>query len=79
MDLLESEGIDDRKQRGMSLMTCGKLLLWVDLVLLITIGTSGLRDGSSLWTWWIGIEAFVGLALLAVGLHLRGTVYATND
>ncbi len=75
LDLLENEGIDDRKRNGMSLMTCGKLLLWIDLLLVLIIGTTGLRAGSSMWTWWIGLEALVGVVLIGVGLHFRGTVY----
>ncbi|MGA2697496.1 MAG: hypothetical protein ABSE92_15640 [Terriglobales bacterium] len=75
MDLLEEEGILERKCTGMSLITCGKLLLWIDLMLVLTFLMPGLRDGSSLWTWWIAVEAVVGFSLIGVGLHLRGTVY----
>ncbi len=75
MDLLEEEGIVDRMCMGMALITYGKLLLWIDLVLILTIGTAGVRDGSSMWTWWTAIEAVVGFVLIAIGAHIRGTVY----
>jgi hypothetical protein len=75
LELLEDEGIDERKSKGMVLLTCGWLLLAIDLVILLTIGSSGLHAGSSLWTWWTIIEGVVGCVLIGVGLHLRGTLY----
>jgi hypothetical protein len=75
LELLEDEGIDERKSRGMLLLTCGWLLLGIDLVILLMVGSTGLRAGSSLWTWWTIIEAVVGCGLIGAGLHLRGTLY----
>jgi hypothetical protein len=75
MDSLEAEGIVDRMCKGMALITYGKLLLWIDFVLVLTIGSAGLRDGSNVWTWWMSIEAIVGVTLIAIGAHIRGTIY----
>ncbi len=75
MDLLESEGIVDRMCKGMALITCGKVLIWTDLLIVLTIGSVGLRAGSSFWTWWTGIEALLGVMLIGIGAHIRGTVY----
>jgi len=75
LELLEDEGIDERKCRGLSFMTCGELLLGIDLVILLVIGTTGLVAGSSLWTWWTIVEGVVGFGFISVGLHLRGTLY----
>jgi hypothetical protein len=75
LELLEDEGIDERKCRGLSLMTCGELLLGIDLVILLVIGSTGFLAGSSLWTWWTIIEGAAGLGFIGTGLHLRGTLY----
>jgi hypothetical protein len=75
LDLLESQGIDGRKEKGLTLMACGELLLIIDLVILLLIGSTGYLAGSSLWTWWAIIEGIVGMGFIGVGFHLRGTLY----
>jgi hypothetical protein len=75
LDLLESQGIDERKSRGLALMACGELLLMIDLVILLMIGSTGYFAGSSLWTWWTIIEGIAGIGFIGVGFHLRGTLY----
>jgi hypothetical protein len=75
LDLLEDEAIDERKQKGMLLITCGALWLGIDLLIVMVIGTTGLRAGSSLWTIWTLVEAVVGLVSIGIGVHLRGTLY----
>jgi hypothetical protein len=75
LDLLESQGIDEHKSRGLMLMACGELLLVIDLVILLMIGSTGYLAGSSLWTWWTIIEGIAGISFIGVGFHLRGTLY----
>jgi hypothetical protein len=75
MDLLEASAIDDRKCKGRALIACGHVLLWTDLLIILTIGSVGVRTGSSFWTWWVVIEAVAGFVLLALGGHFRGHVY----
>ena len=75
MHLLEDEGIDQRKRNGMTWITCGALLLGIDLVIVLIIGTTGLLAGSTLWTWWTSIEAIVGCVAIGLGMHLRGSLY----
>lgn len=75
LDLLEDEAIDERKQKGMLLITCGALWLGIDLLIVMVIGTTGLRAVSGLWTIWTLVEALVGLVSIGIGVHLRGTLY----
>jgi hypothetical protein len=75
LQLIESQGIDERKEKGLTLMACGELLLAIDFVILLVIGSTGYLAGSSLWTWWTIVEGVVGIGFMGVGLHLRGTLY----
>lgn len=66
-------GINDRQRSGMVLMTVGKVLLWTDFLLLAFVYV-GLKSGSHLWLWWVLAEGIVGLILLEVGAHKRGSL-----
>jgi len=74
LDLLEDEGIAPRKRKGIGLITCGKVLLWMDMLLLLFVFT-GLRNGSFFWTWWVLGEGILGFGLVGIGMHLRGPLY----
>jgi pheromone shutdown protein TraB len=58
----------EEQRRGAVLITVGKVLLWMDLILLCFV-YSGLRVGSHLFLWWVLGEGLLGLALMAVGSH----------
>jgi hypothetical protein len=56
-------------------VTVGKVLLWMDALLLIFVYV-GLRSGSEMWLWWVAIEGVLGFVLLAVGIYIRS--YSRN-
>jgi len=56
---------------GNALMTVGKVLLWMDFLLLAFVYV-GLRAGSDFWMWWVIGEGIIGLLLLEIGAHKRG-------
>lgn len=58
---------------GNALMTVGKLLLWMDFLLLAFVYV-GLRSGSVFWMWWVIIEGVIGLLLLEIGSRNRGSL-----
>lgn len=55
---------------GHTMATAGKVLLWMDLLLLAFVYV-GVRSGSMFWVWWVIGEAALGGALLAAGIHIR--------
>jgi len=61
----------EQQRRGRVMMTVGKVLLWMDLILVCFVYT-GLRAGSHLFLWWVLGEALLGLALMGVGIVRRG-------
>jgi hypothetical protein len=58
---------------GNTLVTVGKVLLWMDFLLFAFVFV-GYRSGSDFWIWWVIIEGMIGLVLLEVGLHKRGSL-----
>jgi hypothetical protein len=58
----------EEQRRGAVIVTVGKVLLWVDLVLACFVYV-GLRAGSHLFLWWVLGEGLLGLALMGVGSH----------
>lgn len=54
-------------------MTAGKVLLWMDFLLLAFVYV-GIRSGSDFWMWWVIIEGVLGLVLLEVGSRKRGSL-----
>lgn len=65
----EVEALEEQRQ-GSVLMTVGKVLLWMDLILACFVYV-GLRTGSHLFLWWVLGEAVLGLALIGVGTRKR--------
>ena len=70
---VEEEGIIEPQHRGLVLITVGKVLLWMDFLLLAFVYV-GLRSGSHMWLWWVLGEGILGLILLEVGMHQRGSL-----
>jgi pheromone shutdown protein TraB len=62
----------EQQRRSMVMMTVGKVLLWMDLLLVCFVYV-GLRSGSDLFLWWVAGEGVLGLVLLGVGSHGRIT------
>jgi len=73
LDRLEEVGIVEEQRQGLVLMTVGRVLLWVDFLLLAFVYV-GLRSGSRLWFWWVLGEGLLGLVLLEIGAHKRGRI-----
>jgi pheromone shutdown protein TraB len=65
----EIAAIEERR-RGSVMATVGKVLLWMDLILVCFV-YAGLRVGSHLFLWWVLGEGLVGLVLLAFGTHKK--------
>jgi hypothetical protein len=70
---VEESTIEERKRVGTVLMTLGKVLLWTDFLLLMFVYV-GLKSGSHMWLWWVIIEGVLGLILLEIGIHKRGSL-----
>jgi hypothetical protein len=66
--------IDETQCKGSVLMATGEVLLYTDLLILITFLYAGIQDGSHLWTWWVVGQGVLGIVSLAVGAHLRGSL-----
>ncbi len=63
-----------RGQRtGSALMMVGKVLLWMDLLLLAFVYV-GLRGGSRMWLYWVLGQALVAVVLLVIGFRRRGSL-----
>jgi hypothetical protein len=57
-------------RRGTVAVVCGKLLLWIDVVLLAFV-FMGIRDGSWFWVWWVLGQGVLGIALMMGGTWYR--------
>lgn len=68
--LTYEEAVLRRQRRGRVMMTVGKVLLWMDLLLLCFVYV-GLRGGSDFWLAWVVIEGALGFGLLGFGLRQR--------
>jgi hypothetical protein len=60
----EVEALKEQR-RGAVMMTVGKVLLWMDVILVCFVYT-GLQTGSHLFLWWVLGEGLLGLALMGV-------------
>jgi hypothetical protein len=65
-------------RRARAGMTVGKVLLWMDLLLVCFVYV-GLRSGSKLWLLWVLGEGLLGLVLLGVGAYRRARAQAELD
>jgi hypothetical protein len=73
LDRVEEVQMAGGARSGNALMTVGKILLWMDFLLLAFVYV-GLRGGSDFWTWWVIIEGVTGLVLVEVGSRKRGSL-----
>lgn len=60
----------EEQRQGSVIMTVGKVLLWMDLILGCFVYV-GLRTGSHLFMWWVLGEGLLGLLLLGAGPPMR--------
>jgi hypothetical protein len=70
---IEESTMEDEKRVGTVLMTLGKVLLWTDFLLLMFVYV-GWKSGSHMWLWWVLGEGILGLTLLEIGRHKRGSL-----
>jgi hypothetical protein len=70
---IEESTMEDEKRVGSVLMTLGKVLLWTDFLLLMFVYV-GWKSGSHMWLWWVLGEGILGLSLLEIGRHKRGSL-----
>jgi hypothetical protein len=70
---IEESTMEDQKRVGSVLMTLGKVLLWTDFLLLMFVYV-GWKSGSHMWLWWVLGEGILGLILLEIGRHKRGSL-----
>ncbi|MEY2414525.1 MAG: hypothetical protein QOD84_3131 [Acidobacteriaceae bacterium] len=69
----EEVGINKGQRTGMMLMTIGKIMLGMDLLLLAFVYV-GVKGGSNLWVWMVMGDGIVAIALIAVGASKRGSL-----
>ncbi len=70
---MEESAMAGEERVGSVLMTAGKVLLWFAFILCSFVYV-GLRSGSHMWMWWVLGEGILGLTLLIIGAHKRGSV-----
>lgn len=63
-------GLLEKQRRGGVIVTVGKVLLWMDLILVIFV-YDGIRAGSHLYLWWVVGEFILGIGLMAWGKSMR--------
>src|SRR5579884_3123265 len=63
-------GLLNQQRRGGVIITVGKVLLWMDLILSIFV-YDGIRAGSHLYLWWVVGEFILGVGLIAWGKSMR--------
>ncbi len=70
---MEEAAMAGEERVGSVMMTVGKVLLWFAFILCSFVYV-GLRSGSHMWMWWVLGQGGLGLILLAVGAHKRGSL-----
>ncbi|HEY7097351.1 MAG TPA: hypothetical protein VH437_11545 [Terriglobales bacterium] len=70
---LKDEAVTGVARRGSVLIVVGRVLLWMDFLLVMFVYV-GLRGGSRFWMWWVISEALLALVLIAVGTRMRARV-----
>ena len=59
-----------QQRRGGLMKTVGKVLLWMDLIIVCFV-YAGFESGSHLFWWWFLGEFLLGAGLLGYGTHMR--------
>ena len=67
--------MDGEQRVGSVMITIGKVLLWMDFLLLIFVYV-GLENGSHMWEYWVLGEGALGAFLMVMGAHMRGSLSA---
>ncbi len=70
---LEEAAMAGEERIGSVMMTIGKQLLWFAFILCSFVYV-GLRSGSHMWMVWVLGQGTLGLILLIVGAHKRGSL-----
>ena len=66
----DEAGTNHEARVGAAMITAGKVLLWMDLLLLIFVYV-GIKSGSHMWMWWVLGEGLLGVVLIAFGSRKR--------
>jgi len=74
----DMSGIGRGARLGSTLAMVGKVLLWMDALLLIFVFV-GLRSGSHMWEYWVLGQGILGVVLLAYGVHRRDRAMARTS
>ena len=74
----DEAGTSGQARVGAAMITVGKVLLWMDVLLLIFVYT-GLKSGSHMWMWWVLGEGILGVALIAIGTRKRAQGIAPSS
>jgi hypothetical protein len=74
---LKEEASFGQRRTGAALVAVGKVLLWMDLLLVVFVYV-GFRGGSDFWLWWVVSEAILGFILLSVGMYIRSHARAVE-
>jgi hypothetical protein len=59
-----------RARRGSVIAMVGKVLLWMDFLLLAFVYV-GLRSGSHMWLYWVTGQGILGFVLVVAGARMR--------
>jgi len=70
---VKDEAVTEVARRGSVLIVVGRVLLWMDFLLVMFVYV-GLRGGSRFWMWWVISEALLALVLIVVGTRMRARV-----
>ncbi len=62
--------IEAKQRTGLLLLTLGWTLLIFDAIVVMWFWT-GLRAGSSFWSWWVVIEGLSGAVFVGIGTRMR--------
>jgi len=74
----DMSGIGRSARIGSTLAMVGKVLLWMDALLLLFVFV-GLRSGSHMWEYWVVGQGILGLALLTYGVRRRNQAMARTS
>jgi hypothetical protein len=76
-DQLAIDNTVENRHLGSVMITLGWILLWFDALVGVFFFQS-LRDGSMWWPIWIGVQGFIGVALVIAGTRYRRALGMTR-
>ncbi len=71
----QNQRTQEGKRRGSVMLTLGWIVLWMTAMVGCFV-FQDIREGSSFWLVWSGIQGFAGLVLVAAGVRYRYKVWA---